>query len=344
MKGIIIDLDETLWGGIVGEVSVEGVIVGGVYAQFQTLLSKLASEGYLLAISSKNSEYIVKEVFKRRPLLVDYSSFFPVKANYNNKSKSVSEILAAWNILAKDVVFVDDRTFELEEVKRNHPDITVLQVPTSYDGYEAFFTFLRECFPKKEATQEDKLRLESIRSGLDYSKEESKTDPEEFHKSLEAEITVHKGFTDRAFELVNKTNQFTINGLRIMSDDMEILKGDPGSVCYTFEYKDRFGPLGVVGVVMGFEDTDGFYVAHMAVSCRAFSRRLEHVMIDYLFSIGYKKINLLVLETASNEPARNFASEILGKLFFGGFDTITKEQFDAKKPKLYQRVICPNCV
>lgn len=343
MKGIIIDLDNTLWGGVVGEVSVEGVQIGGFYEQFQNLLDKLSNEGYLLAIASKNSLNIVKEVFKRRAMMVRLDAFFPIKANYNDKSKSVSEILKDWNILAKDVLFIDDREFELEEVKRQHPDIVTMLVPERSADFPWFFDTIRGLFPKKEITIEDKLRLESIRSGVQYAAEEKTADPEEFHKSLDATITIHKGFTDRALELVNKTNQFTTNGLRIMTDDWEIIRGNPDSFCYTFEYTDRFGPLGVVGTLMGFQDNNEIFVSHMALSCRAFSRRIEYQMLDFLFRLGVEKVSILILETASNEPARKFATDVFGKLWFGGFDTISKIAYDERKPKLYQRVICHNC-
>lgn len=341
MKGIIVDLDNTLWGGIVGEISPEGVDIGGFYEQFQILLSKLASEGYLLGIASKNSLNTVKEVFLKRPLKVKLDDFFPIKVNYEEKSKSIREILSEWNILAKDVVFVDDRQFELEEVKRNHPDIKTVLVPEQSADYSRFFESIRTLFPKKSISKEDKLRLESIRSGVKFAIEEKAADPEEFHKSLNSEVIVYKGFTERAFELVNKTNQFTINGLRITEEDEEKIKNDERSVCYTFEYTDRFGPLGVVGVMMGFvEDRKEIYITHMSVSCRAFSRRLEYMMVDFLFRIGFERVHLLVLETASNEAARQFASNLFGKSSFSGFETLKRNSFEKRKPKLYQRVIC----
>src|SRR5207248_5272741 len=170
-KGLITDLDDTLWRGILGEVGVEGVgwdlerraHMHGLYQQY---LAALARRGVLVAVVSKNDPQLVEESFRQRhDLLVTRSDLYPIEAGWGRKSEAVRRVLQAWNISADTVVFVDDNPIELEEVKTAHPSMETFRFFT--DNPVRVWDLIRrlqDLFGKPELLDEDRLRMASIRS------------------------------------------------------------------------------------------------------------------------------------------------------------------------------------
>jgi FkbH-like protein len=295
MKGLITDLDDTLWAGIVGEDGVEGISwhldrntqMHGVYQQ---LVASLAGAGVLVAVASKNDESVVARAFERKDLLLSDSEVFPFEANWSRKSESVRRILETWNVGANSVVFVDDSPMEVAEVKAAFPGMGCLVFPKGdYQGMLALFEHLRELFGKALLTEDDKLRLESIRSASSWRRDwigsGGSFSEDEVLRAAEGFLFFSLGpeGVGRSFELVNKTNQFNLNGKRFTEAEWRRIAIDPSAFMLSVSYKDKYGPLGTIAVMLGKTKGHTVYVHSWVMSCRAFSRRIEFHCLQYIF-------------------------------------------------------------
>ena len=320
-KGLITDLDETMWSGILGEDGVESVSWdlehhSQMHALYQRFLGALMSEGVMVAVASKNDPALVGQALQRSDLAVCATDIFPVEANWNPKSKSIARILETWNVGADAVVFVDDSPLELAEVKAAHPHIECLQFPTknNSDTYELILR-LRDLFGRSGVSEEDSIRVESIRSAQPNFKTLKLSDPEEFLEQAEAEITFNfskTSFDLRAFDLVNKTNQFNLNGNRYTEASWKKFVDDPASFVMVASYQDKFGPLGKIAVVAGVHSERKLRIRSWVMSCRAFSRQIEYRCLEELISrFEFDELEFEYLQTERNGPLREFLSEVL---------------------------------
>ena len=322
-KGLITDLDDTLWRGILGEVGIDGISWdldhhSQMHAFYQGLLSALSNEGVLLAVASKNEPSLVQEAFNRKDLALPVNSIFPMEVSWGPKSESVARILKTWNVGPDSVVFVDDSSLELAEVKASHPEVECIQFPTKDSAaiYELMFR-LRDLFGKSSISQEDSLRVETIRSshagvaGYDARK----ASPTSFLDQIEADMSFNfnkSPLDPRALELVNKTNQFNLNGKRYTEASWYKYFLDPTSFLMLVSYKDKFGPLGKIAVIAGRRNTK-LNVDMWVMSCRAFSRRIEHRCLEELFArFDVDEIELDYSQTDRNSPLSQFLMEVLG--------------------------------
>ncbi|HEY6471568.1 MAG TPA: HAD-IIIC family phosphatase [Acidimicrobiales bacterium] len=291
-KGLITDLDDTMWRGLVGEIGADKVtwdLDSGshVHAMYQQLLARLAERGTLLAVASKNDPEIVLEALSRSDLLVAADLIYPVAASWQPKSAAIAEILRAWNIAATDVVFVDDNPMELAEVAAKFPGITTRQFPTQDPNAVAeLLSDLTDAFWKESVTDEDRLRRASLRSAVEVENARtSAQDEPAFLRDLEAKVTIETGGAleqPRALELVNKTNQFNLNGRRLDETQWHDVCIREGGIVWTVSYEDRFGPLGIISVLAGVRSDRTLTVDCWVLSCRAFSRGVEHHVLRSL--------------------------------------------------------------
>jgi FkbH-like protein len=322
MKGLITDLDDTLWAGLLGEVGVDGIAwtledkaqAHGLYQQF---LASLASAGVLIGIASKNDPALVEEAFAGRDLLLPKELAYPIAAGWGPKSASVGRILAAWNIGADAVVFVDDSPMELAEVGAAFPAMICRRFPgRDPQALLGFLQDLRGLFGKSEIRREDNLRLASIRGGAAFGEAGAGAAPEEFLKSVGGSIRFAMGRSDtngRAFELVNKTNQFNLNGERLSAREWSDFLGDETAFLLTANYRDKFGDLGKIGALLGRRLGDRVVVDAWVLSCRAFSRRIEHETVRRLFkTFGVEEILFNFQATQRNGPTADFLAAMTG--------------------------------
>jgi FkbH-like protein len=335
-KGLITDLDDTLWAGIVGEVGVDGVSWSQerhtqTHGLYQQMLGHLGSCGVLLAACSKNELSTVEASLARKDLFLNSASLFPVYANWGPKSASIAKILQTWNIAADAVVFVDDNPMELEEVRRAHPGITCLRFP----GKDAAAVWnllggLRDLFGKPLLMEEDRLRQASIRASAQIQEMAEDAASPEFLRSLQGTVTLEWGVDSsdkRALELINKTNQFNLNGLRIGEGEWRRRLEDDDTVLAVASYQDKFGPLGKVAVLLGSQHGSRVRVSHWVMSCRAFSRRLEHHTLDGLFQYSNaEEVEFAFEATERNQPLQEFFHS-LGISDEGGTRRISRSRF-----------------
>ncbi|HVN94224.1 MAG TPA: HAD-IIIC family phosphatase [Terracidiphilus sp.] len=321
-KGLITDLDETLWKGTLGEDGVDGIRwdlehKSQMHAFYQRFLGSLASAGVMVGVASKNDPALVNEAMNREDLAISQSSFYPIEAHWEPKSHSVTRIMEAWNVSDDSIVFVDDSPFELAEVKAAHPDVHCLQFPTGDPvGVYNLVQKLRDIFGKGTIFPEDAVRVESIRRRNLHRSMRSMSAPQDFIEDGDAELTCNfeKFPPDlRALELVNKTNQFNLNGRRYTESSWLKLVGESSAFLMIASYRDKFGPLGKIAVLGGSLQSGKLNISVWAMSCRAFSRRIEYkCLYELVKHFGAKQIAFDFQTTQRNGPIRDFLCGILG--------------------------------
>lgn len=319
-KGLITDLDETLWSGIAGEVGADAVSWHQErhtqsYGLYQQMLGHLADCGVLLGVCSKNEPSVVQAALAREDLFLDHETLFPVYANWGPKSASVAGILQAWNIGEDAVVFIDDNPMELSEVQQAFPGMTCLQFP----GNDAarvwdFLGELRDLFGKPLVTEEDGLRRASLRAAGSMRELGETAGSSAFLRGLQGAVTVdyRKNPSDRRpLELINKTNQFNLNGLRMGEDEWLRRVEEHDTILAVVSYQDKLGPLGKIAVLVGAQTGDCVRVSHWVMSCRAFSRRIEHHTLDSFFrETNAAQIEFAFQATERNAPLQEFFRSI----------------------------------
>ena len=323
-KGLITDLDDTLWRGILGETGIDGISWdldhhSQMHAFYQRLLGALSAEGVLIGVASKNDRSLVEEALCRSDLVLSRSGIFPIEASWGRKSQAVGRILETWNVGPESVVFVDDSPMELAEVGAAYPQVECIQFPTNDDAaiYDVVVR-LRDLFGKCAILEEDSLRVESIRHLriVTPTRGVANETPTAFLDHAEAETSF--SFTTapldpRALELVNKTNQFNLNGKRYTETSWRKYFLHPASFLMIASYRDKYGPLGKVGVVAGCRNGTRISIDTWVMSCRAFSRRIEYRCLEELFTkFDVSVIEFAYMKTEKNEPLREFFSDILG--------------------------------
>ena len=347
-KGLITDLDDTLWSGIVGEIGSANVawslsdrqLAHGLYQQ---TLASLAGAGVLLAVASKNEPAIVAETFARPDMLLSKDEVFPFEVSWGRKSESVGRILEAWNIGADAVVFVDDNAMEVAEVKAAFPAMECRIYPKS-DAAAVWQLLgdLRDMFGKRTLSEEDGLRAESIRRSAEArrAQHDSGFSEDDFLQGADARVVFdgRQPDTRRAFELLNKTNQFNLNGRRLDEAAWSRYLERDQAFLLTVGYEDKYARLGQIAVLLGRRTEDGVVVDHWAMSCRAFSRRIEHQCMRFLFDkFGAPAIGFEYDATPRNQPLQEFLRQMLAQEP-AGQPSLSRDAFLTRSPALFHRV------
>jgi FkbH-like protein len=348
-KGLITDLDDTLWSGILGEVGTEGISwhldrhshMHGIYQQF---LESLASAGVLIAVASKNDLGLAEQAFEREDLMISKDNIYPLEAHWALKSESVQRILKKWNIGPDAVVFIDDSPMEVADVTGAFPEMECIVFPKS--DPQAIWNLLkrlRDIFGKSDISKEDSIRLKSIRAAgalLELSEVPGST-LDDLLQGAEAAVRFtfgQRAEDSRALELINKTNQFNLNGERLTDAEWMARLVDPASFFATATYEDKYGQLGKIAVLMGTLQGRTLRVDSWVMSCRAFSRRIEHQFLKQLFDrFDVEEICLEYKETSRNGPLREFLSGILGVPPVSAV-WLSRAAFAEKCPLLHHRV------
>ena len=348
-KGVITDLDDTLWDGILGDAGPEGVSWDlashqHLHGLYQKMLAGLSEQGVLIGIASKNDPDLVDRVFQRADLLLPRTCVFPLEVHWNAKSGSVGRILETWNIGADSVIFVDDSPMELAEVAAAHPGIQCLRFPKGdYAASLAMLRELRDLTGKDFVSTEDALRAESIRKSAEFRQQAAdgsatETFLAQANARIEADLRAAAD-DQRVLELVNKTNQFNLNGVRFTEADWQARLAAPDGFTAVFSYDDKFGPLGKIAVMQGTRQGARLCIAAWVMSCRAFSRRIEHQCLKLLFEqFGVGEIRFEFATTPRNGPLQQFFADLTGQTPRGAL-SITREQFASRCPPLYHNVI-----
>jgi FkbH-like protein len=345
-KAIITDLDDTLWRGLLGEDGMQGIswdLDHGSHghALYQRLLASLGDLGVLLGVATKNDPKMVEQALARRDLIVPAEMLFPVESHWGPKSESVERILDQWNIGPESVVFVDDSPLDLAEVAVAFPEMQGLVFPAGEDAaLPEFLGTLRDLFGKASVTAEDQLRRTSLRPSRDHAARKSGATVDEVLSQADAEINLSFDQPDqRTFELINKTNQFNLNGRRIDEATWRTRLADPRYFCLTASYQDKFGSLGKIAVVAGMRNRPEPEIDIWVMSCRAFSRRIEYQMLKSLFErLDADGLRFDLEPNERNGPLREFVKAISGHEPDGPVQ-IQKSDFLRRCPQLFAKLM-----
>ena len=328
-KVLVTDLDNVMWSGVIGEDGLEGIHcapegVGYRFFLYQTLLAKLQREGTLLAAVSRNDEDLARAPFRAGGMTLAESDFVCVVAGYNAKSAQIAEIAKRLHLGLDAFVFVDDNAVELAEVSAQLPTVRCVPFPANDGGIPQLFAELSSLFARVTVTGEDRERTELYRRGMAGMppSDARGADLGAFLRGLEMTLTIHDlsdGDRVRAVQLINKTNQFNLNGARINDDEVQAILAAGGRL-YGASLNDRGGSHGEILACL--IDADGV-VRSLVMSCRVLQRRVEHAFIVWLAGQG-SPAALDFVATPRNEPMRQFLAE-------PGFMHGARVEFDAAK-------------
>jgi len=311
---------------------------------YQQFVASLASAGVLTAVASKNDPALVEQAFAREDLLIAKQSLYPIDAHWGPKSESVHRILKTWNVAADSVVFVDDSPMELAEVNAAFPEMECLVFPKSDpQALWQLLRRLRDLFGKSIVSEEDSIRLQSIRAAaaLPGSSNGDTNSLDSFLQDAQATVvfTFGKQKDDhRAFELINKTNQFNLNGKRLNETSWATYLDDRATFLMTVSYEDKYGPLGKIAVLLGRVQGTIAKINYWVMSCRAFSRRIEQQCLNWLFEeFDLQEIHLDYQQTERNKPIHDFLSSVTATPLDNDA-RISRARFFEKCPSLFHQI------
>ena len=285
-KLIVVDLDDTLWGGRVGDDGVGGIDLdpggkGRHFLRLQAFLAGLRAKGILLAIASKNDAATVKEAFATRPeMMLRFEDFAAAEIHWEPKSSSLARILDGLKLSTAGVVFLDDNPVERAEVRRRFPTIAVPNLPD--DPAERVPMLARTgLFDRRVVTSEsrDRNRMYAENAERDDAARDA-GDYQEFLRGLEMVMEVHalEGARERVIELMHKTNQFNLTTRRYNWSELAAVAGDGFGRCYRL--KDKFGDNGIISVVAVARDSeDDARIDVWLMSCRVLGRKVEDAIL-----------------------------------------------------------------
>jgi FkbH-like protein len=318
-KALVMDLDNTLWGGVVGEAGVQGIVSGpeypgAAYQAVQRALLDLHQRGILLAICSKNNPADAMEALQNHPgLLVRPEHFAALRINWEDKSRNLREIAQELNIGIDALAFFDDNPVERQQVRLELPEVVVIETPGDPMNYERA---LRESpvFERLVLSEEDRDRGRQYVAQRDRAKlQERCRSLEEFYRSLEQEVELAQAGPDaiaRVSQLTQKTNQFNVTTRRYSEQQIAEMIYRPGWQIITARVRDRFGDNGLVGLAIVHASDDTAEIDSFLLSCRVIGRAVETVMLSQVIeqakSSGLRRVRGWFLPTPKNAPAKDF--------------------------------------
>ena len=288
-KCLVLDCDNTLWGGIIGEDGPDGIKLDGhdypgrVYYDFQKTILNLVERGVLLALCSRNERQDVFDVLDNHPwCLLKRQHLAAHRIDWNDKASNIAALAEELNLGLDSMVFVDDNPRELSLVRQLLPAVTVLQVPEKI--YEIPIMLLHDgWFDTLSLGQEDKHRTKLYQTeSLRNTEQQQHANLENYLVSLQQNVTIHlvtDGEIARVAQLTQKTNQFNLTTRRQTDFEIRKLVSDADVRVYSLAASDRFGSLGLVGVLMARREGETAIVENLLLSCRALGRELETAFV-----------------------------------------------------------------
>jgi FkbH-like protein len=319
-KALVLDLDNTLWGGVIGEEGPEGIRLGpdypgAAFTALQQVIENLYRRGILLAICSKNNWEDVYPVFDRhRGMRLRQEHFAAIRVNWQDKATNLREIAAELNIGTDALAFLDDDPMEREWIRSQMPEVTIL--PIAEKPYERAQALLQSpVFERLSLSEEDQQRGR-LYADQRLRKELQQRSPslEDFYRSLDMHISFRSASTSTAIgrvaQLTQKTNQFNLTTHRYTEAEITRMVSDPSCTVFTVRVTDRFGDNGIVGVVILNWANQDVEIDTFLLSCRVMGRMVETAMLSEIVrranARGSRTLCGWFLPTAKNSPAAGF--------------------------------------
>jgi FkbH-like protein len=303
-KCVILDLDNTLWGGVIGDDGIENIQIGQLgigkaFTEFQYYIKKLQQRGIILAVCSKNNENTAKEPFEKHPdMVLRLSDIAVFIANWNNKVDNIRKIQSILNIGFDSMVFIDDNPFERNIVRENIPSITVPEMPEDPALYVDFLAELN-LFETASYSDEDAKRTEQYQKEAERAVfQESFTNEDDFLKSLNM-LSVTKPFDSfsipRVAQLSQRSNQFNLRTVRYNEEDIKRIAASDKYLTLSFTLEDKFGDNGLIcAVILEKQDDKTLFIDTWFMSCRVLKRGMENYTLNSIVELakssGYETI------------------------------------------------------
>lgn len=319
-KLIVLDLDETLWGGIVGDVGMEGLKLGGhdaigeAYAEFQRALKTLTRQGLVLGIVSKNDEAVALAAIRQHPeMQLRLDDFAGWRINWDDKARNLVELATELNLGLQSVVFIDDNPAERARVREALPEVLVPPWPENPLLYRRALLSL-QCFDTPSLSEEDRQRTQAYVSERQRSELKRQVGSlDDWLSSLEIVATAEPlGAANlaRATQLLNKTNQMNLATRRMSEAELQTWGSQPGQAVWVFRVSDKLGDSGLTGLASLRVTADQAHVVDFVLSCRVMGRRVEEIMASWLVDLarqaGAGRVVATYLPTAKNKPCLEF--------------------------------------
>ncbi|MBR8823885.1 hypothetical protein IX293_002160 [Fusobacterium necrophorum] len=297
-KALVLDLDNTLWGGIIGDDGITGIkigketAIGEAYSVFQQYLKSLKEAGIILAIASKNNLENVELAFKHPSMILKKEDFSSIKANWNPKSQNIIQSAKEINIGIDTFVFLDDNPAERELVKIDLKEVAVPDIGNEVQNYinhidkNGYFELLSI---SEEDLKRSSYYLDNIKRETELSLHHNY---EEYLKSLEmiGDIQEAKNiYLERIYQLVNKTNQFNLTTKRYTSEEITEISKDVDKILLYGRLKDKFGDNGLVSIIIANKSNQNLDIELWIMSCRVLKRDFEKAMLDILVEKAKEK-------------------------------------------------------
>lgn len=336
-KCLVLDLDNTLWGGVIGDDGLSGIQIGELgtghaFSDFQKWLKELKNRGILLTVCSKNNEDTAKEPFEKHPEMVlrleDFSMFV---ANWEDKARNIRTIQQALNIGMDSMVFLDDNPFERELVRIMIPEITVPELPEDPALYLQYLRGL-DLFETASYSREDAGRTEQYREKAQRAAFEAAF--QSYDDYLEAlQMRASAAAFDpfhypRIAQLTQRSNQFNLRTVRYTEAEIEALAQDDSRIGLYFTLKDKFGDHGLISVVvLEKQPEDTLFISEWLMSCRVLKRGMEEFIVDKILSVaaqqGFRRVVGEYIPTPKNAMVKDLYEQL-------GFARLENGRFQAE--------------
>lgn len=337
IKCIVTDLDNTLWGGIIGEDGFNGIKLnseypGYYYMELQKQLLALKQQGVLLAINSRNNYRDAINVLNNHPnMILQKKDFQVIKINWKEKYENMMEIADDLNLSLDSFMFLDDSDIECEKMTRFLPKVKTIKITKKHDE-------LINILPSQFELNALKLTVEDIARNKLYSQDkkrkylyDSKKNMEEFLVSLKTKLRIKipdENEYQRVYQLILKTNQFNLTTIRYSYSSLCKILRDPGWILLSLHVSDKFGDSGLVGtIIVKKESTEKWIINSYLISCRILGREIEQTLCKSLIQFAQKKnvkdLIGIYRPTTKNKPAMDFYSKM-------GFTLVSKNKFENK--------------
>jgi FkbH-like protein len=319
-KLLVLDLDDTRWGGIVGDAGWENLRLGGhdpegeAFVDFQRLIRQITKRGIVLGIVSKNTESVALQAINSHPeMVLKQNDFVGWRINWSDKAKNIADLAADLNLGLQSVVFIDDNPVERARVRETLPEVLVPEWPEDKLLYPSAFLSLR-CFDTPVISKEDAERTALY--AAEKSREASLADVgsiDEWLMSLDIRVTAEPlsaANLPRTTQLLNKTNQMNLTTRRQTEAELTAWVNSSARALWAISVSDRFGDAGLTGILSVEANDAGCQIVDFVLSCRVMGRKVEESLlalaVQWANERGLGKLTAAVKPTAKNKPCQDF--------------------------------------
>ncbi len=319
-KLIVLDLDNTLWGGVVGDLGWEQLTLGGhdavgeAFVDFQLALKSLQRRGVVLAAASKNEESVALGAMRNHPeMILKPEDFAAWRINWSDKAQNIVDIAAELNLGLQSTVFIDDNPVERDRVAESLSEVFVPEWPTDPLLYRSTLANL-SCFDSAAVSDEDLQRAQMYQE--QKVREAAKADVssiDDWLAGLNTTVTVSRlseANVVRAAQLLNKTNQMNLATRRLSQAEFAEWAGGTNRLVWAIEVDDKFGSQGLTGICSVQRNEETLEIADFLLSCRVMGRKIEETMlsiaIQHAIDAGLVAVNATILPTKKNKPCMDF--------------------------------------